>query len=234
MKAIEDFATDFISAYNSENKDLIKQEANNFLTALKKDEYALRKTPHPYLIAKALFYLDEQTIFDISDFDYEKILRFEYFLLLRNYLETYKCLKNEPKFINLIAGCKLLTLFIVGNQDFLKYRIFSGYLGIMPNFLEKHLHGQYFLFAGIVKDAKIHHLNYFEDAKITSIFNPLYSQMEANLPNHEDLRELQSSYNANIEQFVMELEASLEIPEMNSDINDIDFLDELGFNEFDF
>lgn len=187
MKSIDQLANEFMDAYNSGDEEVISRKADVFAKAIKRDEWQLKKVEHTYAIARAMYYLLRVNN-RLSNDDCGAIVRLIYYCLLKNYSENNNVLSTDAKYADFIGGCELAFVIMCKSGQFLMHRILSGALGYMPNFAQKHVVNQMFLFGGIVKEAKEKGYHHFLDTDISRRFNTLLQEVYENIPTGIELQ----------------------------------------------
>ena len=124
----------------------------------------------------------------LSDNDCGSIVRLIYYCLLRNYSENSNVASTDTRYSDVIGGCELGFVVMCKSGQFLIHRILSAALGYMPNYAQKHVLDQMFLFGGIVKEAKEKGYHHFSDTEISKHFNSLLQDIYDNIPTGEELQ----------------------------------------------
>lgn len=205
MKTIEQLANEFMSAYNSADKEVTLRKADLLMKSIKKDEWQFTKVEHTYEVARSMYYLLKVEK-ELSNYDYETIVRLIYYCLLKNYAQNSDVISTDVKYKDLISGCELAFIVMCRNGQFLMYRLLSGALGYMPNFTQKHIVDQMLLFGGIVKDAYDNDYHYFIDRDISNSFSSLLQEVYENIPPSEELQSYKDNCMSVIKTIFKELE----------------------------
>lgn len=187
MKSIDLIANEFMDAYNSGDEEVTSRKAEVFAKAIKRNEWQFKKVEHTYAIARAMYYLLRVNN-RLSDDDCGAIIRLIYYCLLKNYSENNNVLSTDDKYADVIGGCELAFIIMCKSGQFIMYRILSEALGYMPNFAQKHVVNQMFLFGGIVKEANEKGYHHFLDTDISRRFNTLLQEVYENIPLGKELQ----------------------------------------------
>lgn len=186
MKTIEQTANELLTVYNTQAKNEIFQKAKSFAYTVNRNEMLLKKVTHPYTVARAMYYLlNENNV--LSNQEYKMTIKRTYYCLLKNYVENVKTMTTDPKYADVIGGCELAFSLIHKYSDFLILELFPG-MSYAPNYAQKHLANQMFLFGGIVKEANKNGLNICIDTNISTHFYSLFKQVYEHIPTGPNLQ----------------------------------------------
>ncbi len=216
MKFVEELARDFITAYYSGNQEKATQQAKIILHSIKKDECQLKRVTHPYLVAKAFYYLLTWDKISLTEDENAKVTKLTYYCLLKNYTENIEVETLDIKYEDVIAGSELAFIFICENGDSLMYRILTGLLNYIPQYAQKHLLDQMRVFGGLVKESSENNHHYYLDEAISKRFGHMLQEVYDNIPTGEELQYLKRNTLPTIQRIMKDLEYNL-----NCDDDDI-------------
>ena len=189
MATIDNLTKEFISAYTVDNKDEMHRLSKSIIREIKRDTYQFKKVEHPYIVAKALYYIWNSDCADtISDSDGCDIIKLSYYCILKHYIDNCESVSSMTKYLDLISACELGIVLILENAEFIMYSVLSGELNYLPNFSQKHVRNQILLWGGTVKDAHRVHCNISMDESISQRYQTLMKDIDSQLPIGESLQ----------------------------------------------
>ena len=189
MATIDNLTKEFISAYTVANKDEMHRLSKSIIREIKRDTYQFKKVEHPYIVAKALYYIWNSDCADtISDSDGCDIIKLSYYCIIKHYIDNCESVSSMTKYLDLISACELGVVLILENAEFIMYSVLSGELNYLPNFSQKHIRNQILLWGGTVKEAHRVHCNVSMDESISQRCQTMMTDIDSQLPIGDSLQ----------------------------------------------
>ena len=205
MTPVKSLANEFLTVYNNGNKIEISHKAKILARAIRPNEWQFRSAQNPYAMARALYY-SLLECGQLSQPDYNSIIKVIYYCLLKNFLKYNNDATNESSYGDFIGGNELGFIFLNQNGQFIIHRILVGSLCMMPNYAQKALIDQMLLFGGLANEAKEKGYNLTLDASLSKTLDSLLQEAAGFLPTGEDLRKSESDCASMIESITEEIE----------------------------
>lgn len=189
MATMDNLAKEFISAYTANNKNDMYRLSKSIIREIKRDTYQFMKVEHPYIVAKALYYIWNSDCADsISDNEGCDIIKLSYYCILKHYVDNWESATSMTKYLDLISACELGVVLILENAEFIMYSVLSGELNYLPNYSQKHVRNQILLWGGTVKDAHRAHCNISMDESIAQRYQTMMEDIDSQLPVGDSLQ----------------------------------------------
>jgi hypothetical protein len=184
---IEETAQRIISAFKTENAQILKDEAKEMLRQINYYESMFSIVKHPFLVAKSLYFMLTEDY--LSEDNQMSVIKLTYFCLLKNFLKNCNSKPGDAEYEELVSGCKLALVLISMQNQYLMYSVIAGQAGYINP--DTHIRNQVLLFGGIAKEAEIVHCNLPLEDIINKYYTNIFKELDNHLPTGKDLALLQ-------------------------------------------
>ena len=180
---IDRTAQNIVSAFKTENAQMLKEETKEMLRQINYYESMFSVVKRPYLVAKSLYFMLTEDY--LSEENQMSVIKLTYFCLLNNFLMNCDSKPGDAEYENLVSGCKLALVLISMQNQYLMYSIISGQARYINP--ETHIRNQVLLFGGIAKEAEIVHCNFSLEDIIKKYYVNIFKELYNHLPTGKDL-----------------------------------------------
>lgn len=180
---IDRTAQNIVSAFKTENAQMLKEETKEMLRQIKYHESMFSIVKQPFLVAKSLYFMLTEDY--LSEENQMAVIKLTYFCLLNNFLKNCNCKPFDAEYEELVSGCKLALVLISMQNQYLMYSVIAGQAGYVNP--DSHIRNQVLLFGGIAKEAEIAHCNFPMEDIIKKYYTNIFKELNNHLPTGKDL-----------------------------------------------
>ena len=181
--SIDQTAQKIVSAFRTENAQMLKEETKEMLRQINYYENIFSVVKHPYLVAKSLYFILTEGF--LSEENQMSVIKLAYFCLLNNYLKNSNSKSGDAEYEELVSGCKLALVLISMQNQYLMYSIIADQAGYINP--ETHIRNQVLLFGGIAKESEIVQCNFPLEDIINKYYENIFKELNLHLPTGKDL-----------------------------------------------